>query len=190
MERFIADLVRKFETGTISRRDFCEGRCARRHRLRGRRRGGQRCTTKWSQDARHQSHLLCVSRLPQGARFLQLRAGHGEIEGRRQGTRQSCIRSGARQGRRLHRRAQCRRQCSRARASGRRSCLLHDRELERRARQRRVEGEWARTPPGAAAASTSTTRSMSRSSSLPRKRKTRSFEEREQPPWKVLPLRS
>jgi catechol 2,3-dioxygenase-like lactoylglutathione lyase family enzyme len=25
MERFIADLVRKFETGTISRRDFCEG---------------------------------------------------------------------------------------------------------------------------------------------------------------------
>ena len=74
-------------------------RCARRHRLRGRRRGGQRCTTKWSQDARHQSRLLCVSRLPQGARFLQLRAGHGEIEGRRQGTRQSCIRSGARQGR-------------------------------------------------------------------------------------------
>ena len=25
MERFIADLVGKFETGTISRRDFCEG---------------------------------------------------------------------------------------------------------------------------------------------------------------------
>jgi catechol 2,3-dioxygenase-like lactoylglutathione lyase family enzyme len=25
MERFIADLVRKFETGTITRRDFCEG---------------------------------------------------------------------------------------------------------------------------------------------------------------------
>lgn len=25
MERFIADLVEKFETGTISRRDFCEG---------------------------------------------------------------------------------------------------------------------------------------------------------------------
>ena len=25
MERFIADLVKKFETGTISRRDFCEG---------------------------------------------------------------------------------------------------------------------------------------------------------------------
>jgi len=25
MERFIADLVKRFETGTISRRDFCEG---------------------------------------------------------------------------------------------------------------------------------------------------------------------
>ena len=72
MERFIADLVKRFETGNISRRDFCEGvaLAAAVYAAGGASANAQ--PAQRPQDAGRQSHLLYLPRLPQGARFLQL----------------------------------------------------------------------------------------------------------------------
>ena len=140
MERFIADLVKNFEGGRIDRREFCQDRCARRHRLRGGRRRQARSTARL-QDARHQSHLLHVPGLRQGARLVRPSVSACESTPGKDNGKRANLMFGPEPGKggsfMVARNATPHRQSAAAGDSGRRSRLLHDLELERRARERR-----------------------------------------------------
>ena len=178
MERFIADLVKRFETGNISRRDFCEGvALAATVYAAG---ATANAAPKRPQDA-GVNHISIPARLPQGARFLQLRAGHGEMKDDGK-ARVNLAFGRARQGGSfIVARNVAANAPAPARAVVDHVCYtLPNWDDARVNAALKAKGQ---NPTGRSGSVNVFDRQF-RSSSLPRKRKTHSFEKREKPLWK------